>query len=330
MPINGIWNPTTRIPEGQSGTYKIKHTRRPAGHREPTASMRTALLGGHARQDVQFDHPTTWTSLEYEGGTWMSDKPIEQVQIDAHMKGFRGRVLVGGLGLGYAANKLVDERAADSVLVIEKSPDVIDLVEPYTSGYGAEMEVECADLFEVFRKSPKEHAIGCAALDGDPTPFAFDHAFLDIWQTDSEATGHYMIAPLVRMAHTNRWCAAENIACWNQDIVAGQLINTLHHRAMIALGYMPDALTMGGGVMVNNLPWWTDARGDIWHDWMVPFFRMIDDESDEYARPGHDFLLGMATEYVWAYLTRPDVYDEKYEQTPTRIAAVGGGATPNL
>lgn len=63
---------------------------------------------------------------------WMSDTPREYFMACDLVNRTEGpRVLVGGLGLGLVCHLLLRRRDIESVVVIEKAPEVIEMVAPY-------------------------------------------------------------------------------------------------------------------------------------------------------------------------------------------------------
>src|SRR5438034_2570364 len=79
------------------------------------------------------------------GGVMTSDKPDEIYIQYIAFHNMYGRVLVGGLGLGMAANMIAAMPDVSSVTVIEKEPDIIRLVE---DNLDPKVNVIEADLFE--------------------------------------------------------------------------------------------------------------------------------------------------------------------------------------
>ena len=71
-----------------------------------------------------------------------------------------GRVLTAGLGLGYFIEAMEDKHDVESVMLVEKSQDIMDLVWPHIRHSKAELI--CADIWE--------YELG-----------DFDCAYIDIW-----------------------------------------------------------------------------------------------------------------------------------------------------
>lgn len=210
--IQDKWEGTINIPEGKSNDYAIKHIKRKGDVQ--AFNMRTTLYG-QPQITIPFKGESTWHEMSYDGGVWMTDLPIEQQQHDREMKPMEGadRVLVGGLGLGYAITKLVRDYDVDHIDVVEISQDVINLVWPHVP---KDVKERCvlhhADLFKLL----EEHK----DFNG------WDYAFYDIWQSDGETTFHDMIVPLRKLSME----CCENVICWNEDIMRGQLLQNILSR----------------------------------------------------------------------------------------------------
>ncbi|MGB5812420.1 MAG: hypothetical protein WBG86_17915 [Polyangiales bacterium] len=261
-----------RIPTGTSGALSIKHEAKPAGYEAFLAFPRSMLLGGQPAGRVKFDHTTVWHSLCEEGrGVWMTSAPVEQEQHWRALEDATGRVLVGGLGLGMAANILHVLDDVDEIVIVEKSQEVIDLVWEHTDRDKA--TIICADLHEWLE------------LEHESTP-TFDLAFYDIWQSDSERTFWDHVVPLRQ--RTNAAGLADEIVCWNEDVMLGQLAMSLHSRTLSFYGAMRG---MGDG---NSQRVALTAKTDsIWTEWSRPFFESLerhDVVQDAAVRAINDYL----------------------------------------
>jgi hypothetical protein len=283
------WEHVIKIPEQAIGEYAIKHLHYKAG---PIArsNMRTAIIGGQSESPLEFDRPTQWHELVYEGGTWMTDLPIEQQQHDNELEPMtEGDILVGGLGLGYAATILAARPDVNRVTVVEISPEVIALVQPYLKDPDGKIEVVQADLLDY--------------LDRDALDTMYDWCFYDIWQRDGVTTFLDTVIPLRRMSCENGWASDdENVICWNENVMRGQLAFSLHSSWA--------AVLMGRGTAEEL----AQERDDKYWDWMVPFWQgvlqnavtednyqdMIGSYAGTYGRPffhlwWHAFLTGRWT-----------------------------------
>lgn len=245
------------FPEGTQGAYAIRHQHRPAQHRFSTASARTALLAGHENKHVTFDHETRWHELSGPTGVWMTDLPIEQAQHDRLLAPvLHGRVLIGGLGLGYAATVLAQRPGVREVVVVERSPEVIELVAQHLAPQvKRKMTVVNSCLFE-FLSSLKRMQLA-----------AFNWAFYDTWQHDGEATFFKVVVPL-HLASQGR--IKHEPICWNEDVMRGQLFFSLHSRWSFAQQKAQQHLHPGFTLEDLCTP-----IGNLWRDWSVPFFRWV-------------------------------------------------------
>jgi hypothetical protein len=274
------------IPEGTSGDFIIKHNHRPEGTVLCTGNMRT-MMYGQPREKILFDVPTRWHRLLEGGCVWMTDDPIEQRQHDEALKTARGRVLVGGLGLGYAVVALSKNRRVKEIVVVEKSQDVANLVWSATVKRAARKDLTITliveDLF-VYLEHLKE---------------SFDWAFYDIWQSDGETTFHTVVVPLRRLSHKKIF----DIVCWNEDVMRGQLCQGLHSRLMMLEPAAHDPLKNVFGLEHLNVDRFATYCDSIWIDWAVPFWVWYRD-----SKPSRDEASAMAQLYCQIY-GQPDMAD---------------------
>jgi hypothetical protein len=201
------WFGNLNLPEGSSGKFRIKHEKFRAGYEFQTASARTMIFAGHKAKMVAVPPGgATINKLLENGNIWMSDVPIEQAQIDPCLKKMYGNVLVGGLGLGYAAQMLASRDNISHVTIVEKSQDVINLVADHLEGK-MKMTVYCADLHEWLV---------------DFSSAQFDAAFYDIWASDGCTTLLKTVTPLRKMSS----CVVPSgrVFCWNEDVMRGQML----------------------------------------------------------------------------------------------------------
>lgn len=271
------WFGFLRIPEGKSGKFEIKHRVYPAGSMFRTASARTAIFGKHECVKVVIDGPVIVHELRESGGVWMTDLPIEQAQIDPALEPMRGNVLVGGLGLGYAAQTLALKPSVDQVTVIERSPEVIDLVAEHLRGGKTKkrnkIRVIEADLHVWLRENPQ---------------LRFDWAFYDIWAPDGERVLFDHVLPLRELSRGI--VPDENVRCWNEDVMRGQLFVQLVSRLQML--QHPEVFGESGLSLdkLCELPAGKDAKMLRSFAMCVPFFQAFRDgrftlaEANERAR----------------------------------------------
>lgn len=105
-----------------------------------------------------------------DGRLWMSDVPQERLMMFNNAQASRGRVLVGGLGLGLYAQCALS--TVDALWIVERNAPLIALVEPLVriaaDSHDVPFEVLYADVVEMLR--------------GEPATL-YDTIFLDTWDT---------------------------------------------------------------------------------------------------------------------------------------------------
>jgi len=217
--------PAARACTGDS-CWEVVHVEHPAGYCLPLANARTIFMGNPERGSIEFAKPTRWHMLHENGQRWMSDYPIEQAQHDRQLTGFRsGSVLVGGLGLGYAATVLTLRPKVKRVVVVELAAPVVSLVEAATrtniarlGGDPSKLEIVNADLF-AYLKDRQAHRLrsGARGFSGGPE---FTRAFYDIWTSDGEGTFFDTVLPLKAQS---LGVVKHEPVCWNEGVMRGQL-----------------------------------------------------------------------------------------------------------
>ena len=109
------------------------------------------------------EKPIPVTNLKIKNKVVMVDDPLHQWGMEDLAKKAHGKVLVGGLGLGLVAHELAKNRKVSEIVVVEKNPDVLDLVTPLVP---KRVKVRRGDIFE--RKYSES--------DGE-----YDTIILDLW-----------------------------------------------------------------------------------------------------------------------------------------------------
>lgn len=279
------------VPEGKSNAVAVRHVQKPPGTVLRTGTIRTAIFGQRS-EALTFDEATTWHELSEEGhGVWMTDLPIEQRQTDELIRKASGRVLVGGLGLGYAVVALAAKRAVKEIVIVERSPDIINLVmEPTLATIAANKSsrstrVTCveADLFDYLDGSGKHHPARRTVADARRTErvvpqgsVPFDWGLFDIWQMDSESTFHSTIVPLRKLAQG----VVRELVCWNEDIMRGQLQQGLQTR-LLFLRMPRTQEEKDGGFVLPTIEFLCEPHDSIYTDWAVPFWRWYREHADK-------------------------------------------------
>lgn len=205
------WVTPLAIPEREIDGVRIEHEVHEAGWCTRLASARTAIFQGDKRGSVEFPFPTRWHRLVESGrGVWTTDLPIERMQQERDVVGFRGDVLCSGLGVGLIAVLLAKRLTVRSVTVVERSPAVVRLVQPHLGVLGLKVRVLTADVFDYLQR----------------TDDRFDYVFHDIWQGDGLHTLRHTVVPLKRLSRRvlkNPRRDWERVRNWNEGCMMGQL-----------------------------------------------------------------------------------------------------------
>jgi len=242
------------LPEARSGSMQIRH--KIIQGRIPIVGARQAILRGLNPVYITLTEPLQIHELvEDETSVWMTDRPEELNQIGEMVNTInpKGNCLVGGLGLGILAECLRTRRGVETVTVVERSPDVINLC---------------------WREGDD-----CDIHEGDITQFLqtcsqFDHYFLDTWQETREATWWTQVMPLRRII-ANRF-GIQNVWCWAEDIMLGQCKDSATRQA--GLNWFYEVLPKDPSTKVIQeffdqvgLPDWEEQYGEKMNDLMKEF-----------------------------------------------------------
>ncbi len=131
----------TRIPEGQSGDWKIQ--RFIVTEQAASLERLRAIFSSNRGRGVP---EGTYTKLTRNGQVIMSDTPDEIRDHRFFVYRAKGKILVNGLGLGIVVELLLDKDEVDHITVIEISRDVIVLVGKYLKDvYGDRLTIIEAD-----------------------------------------------------------------------------------------------------------------------------------------------------------------------------------------
>ncbi len=127
-----------------------------------------------------FDAPVSFPSI-YEGDMpWMSVCPSEINSMKEQMDAAHGRVLVLGLGLGYYPFIVSKKENVESVVIIERQPEIIRIFEDHilpSFSHKEKITVVQADAYEYLGN----------LHDGE-----FDFCFADIWEGQTDGASAYL------------------------------------------------------------------------------------------------------------------------------------------
>ncbi len=128
-----------------------------------------------------FEEDFHFPAIHENGVEWMSVKPNEVETMKAPIEKSRGRVLTLGLGLGYFAFHASEKENVESVTVVERDGDVINLF----SGL-------ILPQFPNKNKVRIIHADAFAYLENELPNTQFDYIFADLWHDASDGLELYM------------------------------------------------------------------------------------------------------------------------------------------
>lgn len=147
---------------------------------------------------------------------WMADTLMERSMMLLAAREAKGKVLVGGLGLGiYPQITLHLKRPVSSITIVEASPDVIRLVEPtvqkFAQSHGVPIRIIC-DTIENFMENTDER---------------FDTIYLDTW-----GDLHYKFLGYINylVSLGSKIATPEGkIQCWGYNFMYKELIKVAVH-----------------------------------------------------------------------------------------------------
>ncbi len=130
----------TKIPEQERGDWKIER------FTVTDEDEKWEVIRAIASFSGRYTPAGTYTRLKRNGATIMSDTPDEISDHNALVYHATGKVLINGLGLGIAAQMVLEKEEVEHVTIVEIDADVIAMVEPYLEElYGDRVEIIQAD-----------------------------------------------------------------------------------------------------------------------------------------------------------------------------------------
>jgi hypothetical protein len=124
------------VPEGDIGIARLEHF-----EVSRSASELSAFRGG-----LSYVPEGRYAKLIVDGVLMMSDTRMEKNSNYDALFAANGKVLISGLGMGMITVPICAKDEVESVLVLEKSQDVIDLIGPHIAH--PKLTIICADCFE--------------------------------------------------------------------------------------------------------------------------------------------------------------------------------------
>lgn len=200
-----------RIPEAKIGKWEVVHKIQPEGKELDVLTMRDALFG-FGGQPKKFRCETDYIIHELleDGNRWMSDCPQEIYTQYELFKRFKGDVLVGGLGLGYAPQAIAELPDVTSVTVVEIQPEVVKLV--WNHLQSNKITLIKGDLFVWLDRCKTQRK-------------KYDYAFYDIWCPTGQTVFHTHVQPLREASHGI--IEQKNIENFGEPTMLGQVNHAL-------------------------------------------------------------------------------------------------------
>ena len=152
------------------------------------------------------DHPFSAINILEDVEAWMSVTPNEMVTMDRPITEAHGKVLTLGCGLGYYAYMVSLKEDVETVTIIERSDEVIDLFKEHILPqfeHREKISVIKADAFDYIR---------------DLNDGAFDYCFADIWKNNLEPI------PYLKMKQLCRKFRAMKMSYWIEDSIVASLM----------------------------------------------------------------------------------------------------------
>lgn len=128
-----------------------------------------------------FTEPFKYPSVMEDGHEWMSIKPSELETLKKSIENAHGRVITFGLGLGYYTYMVSQKPQVDSVTVVERSEEVIELFKKYILPqftYPEKVSIICSDAYDF--------------MDNRMIQGMYDYVLADLWHDVSDGLDLYL------------------------------------------------------------------------------------------------------------------------------------------
>lgn len=161
------------------------------------------IASGDLRAMIDGILPGKYVRLIHDGSLVMSDTQMEKRTNIEFCHSAHGDVLIGGLGIGMIVLAIQDDPSVQSITVLEKYQDVIDLIAPQLP-LNNKVQIVCADVFDW--TPPKGTKYDCIYMD------IWDYINEDVYQEEMKPLkrkwGHYLKPKSESHKHFNQ-CWAE-------------------------------------------------------------------------------------------------------------------------
>ena len=125
--IDSWETPATYYKERQVGNYRLHKSETPEGF------YSHYYLDGYPYTQVTKPIPLMLLQ-EYRDGKWchwMADDAVDYISMQKYAQAASGKILTAGLGLGLVIYELAKNEAVEHITIVERSPEVRDLVYGY-------------------------------------------------------------------------------------------------------------------------------------------------------------------------------------------------------
>lgn len=213
------------VPIMKCKSFSIKEKHYTKGTEVAVISERMSFLTGKPICKVKLKKDWDCLELYNRSGTkLMSSHPIEVFTHLYPALVARGRVLVGGLGLGLVLKMMESNSRIDTITCVENRRELVKVFRLYYPN----VKFHCSDIFKYLENTTDK----------------YDFIYLDTWSSTGEAEFYRTVLPLryyagKRLNGTNN--SKENIVCWMEEEMRGQVINAIHSRIDFAGKICNDA-----------------------------------------------------------------------------------------
>lgn len=161
-----------------------------------------------------FDSEFSFPAVLENGREWMSVKPNEIETMQKPIENARGKVLAYGLGLGYFAFMASMKSTVDSVTVVEKSADIIEL-------FSQEIlpQFPNKQKIKIIQADAYEYAQQAAPGEN------FDYIFSDIWHDTGDGLSMYL-----KLRRLNSLSESSSSDYWIEDALLSSLRYTVFNQ----------------------------------------------------------------------------------------------------
>jgi len=205
--IENPYYQNVQIPEVKFGNWELKYEK----YRPYEAFVYKDLIVESDFKEFPcigfFDEEFRFPTVMENAHEWMSIKPSELETTQPAIDVIEGKVITFGLGLGYFAYMASLKERVQSVTVIERDKEVIQLFERYILPqfqYKDKVEIISVDAFEYAEKQmPKKN---------------FDYAFVDLWHDVSDGLDLYL-----KMKKMEQFSSQTKFLYWIEDSLLSRL-----------------------------------------------------------------------------------------------------------